>query len=582
MKTLKLFNAVIYKESTETPYTSEDGLIIESSAVWAKDRITEFYANELLNGNDFNKTFHKSWKKIIASDRSDLLIEQIKHYVSTYGSNFSSEAYIPDELINIPKLKLKFKVIKGYYKSEMTKKCLSLLTSGIALKEDTINDVIEVLVDELDYKFTGEEGIKNKEAIVKIADMYNVLPKDILEFFRYIIYKTTNESLLIKNIETIEAIKKSSFNPSAQFKQFGLDKLSSIFNRFKPLFLAYKTVCPKTINKISKLSKTNHKAMVTNPLNVVTSTPLNSNDINWLDSATPFTLFRALHACKSRMKDREGFVYKIRNGKSWTKPAGKQNKVVKQNFDFIMNYMKGRFNMTGTKIYLPENIKFGLPTSEKMYSGNIPVGTRFYGDKLAVGVYWENDWGASDLDLSAINIGGKIGWNSEYSKGSLSYSGDITDAPDGAVEYLHANEGLSEPSIVMNNVYHGDNNSGYKIVIGKGSKVDKNFMMNPNKVFADIKTESVQRQTILGILIPKKDKQCFVLLNFGSGSANVSGNSELTSLSTKALCEEWFEPFSFNKLIKELGAEVVNDKKAADYDFSLDVLEKDSFTKLFI
>jgi len=39
---------------------------------------------------------------------------------------------------------------------------------------------------------------------------------------------------------------------------------AEIFNRFKPLFLAFKTKCPKTINKISKLSKTYHKPLVSN------------------------------------------------------------------------------------------------------------------------------------------------------------------------------------------------------------------------------------------------------------------------------------------------------------------------------
>ena len=581
MKTLELFNAVIAKESNDVPYTSETGYIIEPSAVWAQDDIIEYYRKNLLNGLDLNKTFHKSWNTIIESDRATLLIEQIKHYVSTYGSEFNDEMYIPNEMLKVPNLKVTFKVIKGYSKEVMINKCLSLLQSGIALAEDTINDIITILVDELDYSFTGDEGIKNKEAIVKIADMYNVLPKDTMEFFRYIIYKTTSDTLLIKNTETIAAIKSASFNPAIQFKAFGLDKLSEIFNRFKPLFLAYKDTCPKTINKLSKLSKKNHKALVTNALSLVTSVSLTENDTHWLDNATPFALFKAIHACNSRLKDRSAFVYRIRNGKSWVTGSDKKNTVVEGNLTFITNYMKNRFNLTDTKVFLPEDVKFGLPTSEKMYVGNIPTGTRFYGNKLAVGVYWENNWGANDLDLSGINIGGKIGWNSAYSSGNLHYSGDITSAPNGAVEYLYADKGLDAPTIVMNNVYSGAPDAGYKIIVGKGSNVNKDFMMNPNKLFVDIKTNSVQTQTVLGMIIPKKDKQCFVLLNFGSGQANVSGDNELTNLSTNALYEEWSNPFSFNKLLKLLGAEIVTDVADADHNFSLDNLEKDSFIKLF-
>jgi hypothetical protein len=64
MKTLKLFNAVIAKKENEKPYVSELGFIIEPNAIWAKQRIVDYYTREQLNGNDLNKTFHKSWQKI--------------------------------------------------------------------------------------------------------------------------------------------------------------------------------------------------------------------------------------------------------------------------------------------------------------------------------------------------------------------------------------------------------------------------------------------------------------------------------------------------------------------------------------
>lgn len=585
MKTLKLFNAVVAKEDNGNIFVSQQGFVIESAALWAKDKIVNFYTAEQLNGNDLNKTFHKSWQTIKKSSQSDLRIEQIKHYISTYGSNFKDEIYIPDEVLNIPELTLSFKIIKAYTKEEMTKKCLDLLKSGIALKEETINDLLSVLVDELGYKFTTTNGIKNKEAIIKIADLYNVLPTDTMEFFRYIIYRTTGQSLLIKSNELIAQVKEGNFNPGVQFANFGVEKLAEIFNRFKPLFLAFKNKCPKVINKIAKLSKKYHKPLVQNPLNKVTYKTLHMpTESHWLDNATPFALFKALVACYNRVNNQDAFVYRIRNGKSWTveKPYNKTSSA-EVNLCVLLEYIQQRFDLTGTKIYLPKGIKYALPTSEKMFVGNIPTGTRFSAKKLAVGIYWENDWGARDLDLSGINIGGKIGWNAIYNQhgGNLMYSGDITNAPNGAVEYLYANKGLNSPTIVMNNVFSGDNNCGYKIIIGKGDKVSNQYMMNPNNLFAEVKTNSVQKQSILGIIIPKKDKQCFVLLNFGSGKAAVSGMSSLSNIATKSLYQEWNKPFSFNKLVKLLGAEIVSTPEEADYDFSLDKLEKDSFVKLF-
>ena len=609
-KTLKLFNAVLAQPSNEQPYVSEDGFVIAPNALWAKDSIFTFIKSEKLNGNDLNKTFHKSWSKIKNSTRYQLYTQQILHYMSTYGSNFQDEIYIPSEVLDIPDVKLTYKVINGYSKAELTIKCLSILQSGMALKEETINDLISVLVEDLGYTFTGKEGIKNKEAIVKLAEWYNIYPDNAVEFFRYIIYRTTGETLLIKNDALIEAIKTSSYNPNQAFNSFGLEKLAEIFNRFKPLFLAYKNKAPKTINKISKLSKTHHKPLVSNPLNDVTNTLITEKDIHWLDNATPFALFKALSACYARTQGQDTFLYRIRNGKSWVKsnesskakhknnplfgflkqkfgaveaPSTTQVKAYEDNFAFILNYMKQRFDLSGKTMFMPKDVVYALPTSEKMYVGNIPTGTSFYGKKMAVGIYWENAWGATDLDLSGLNIGGKVGWNAAFNqqKGSLMYSGDITSAPKGAVEYLYANKGLSTPTLIQNNVYSGATDCGYKIVIGKGDNINNNYMMNPNNLFVDIKCESVQRQTILGMLIPKEDKQCFVLLNFGAGHTRVSGNSEVSKLATKALYQQWNAPISFEHVVTFLGATIVNDKTEADFDFSLDTLEKDSFLKPF-
>jgi hypothetical protein len=582
MKTLKLFNAVLARESNEKPFISDEGFIIESDALWAKKEIISYYKREKLNGNDLNKTFHKSWQKIKESSRIELLIEQINHYISTYGSDFQNEIYIPKEILNVPDLKLNFKVIKAYTQEEMQEKCLSLLRSGIALKEETIDDLLYILHTELEYDFTGKENIRNKEAVIKIADRYDIYPENSVEFFRYVIYKTTRTTLLIKSNDLIDDIKKSKFNPTYLFENFGLEKMAEIFNRFKPLFLAYKNRAPKTINKISKLSKLHHQPLISNPLNNATNILLENSDLHWLENATPFALFKALSACYSRMYGQNTFVYRIRNGKSWTK-RGTATSVNELNYDFILNYLKSKYNLSEKKFYFPKDVAFGLPTSEKMFVGNIPTGTRFYGERLAVGIYWEDAWGANDLDLSGLNIAGKIGWNAAYNQdnGQLMYSGDMTSAPNGAVEYLYANKYLNTPTLVMNSVFSGDSNCGYKIVIGKGDDISYDYMMNPNNLFAETKCNSVQKQTILGMLLPKDGKQCFVLLNFGAGNSHVSGTSEVSTMATNALYQQWYESISFNHLIEKLGAIITSEKEEADFDFSLETLEKDSFTKIF-
>jgi hypothetical protein len=581
MISLELFNGILHKESNDEIYVSDDGYIIEKGAMWAKDKIIEYYKNNTLDGKDLNKTFHKSWSVIKNSSRFELYLHQITHYLSTYGSDFKDEIYIPDEILDLPDIKLKYKVIKAYTKDELIDKCINLL-NGVALKGDTLDKII-CLLDELGFSFENQKIIKNKEAIVKIADLYGILPKDTLEFFRYIIYRSTDSTLLIKNNETIDAIKSSSFNPSQLFKKHGLIELSKIFNRFKPLFLAYKSKCPKVINKISKLSKIHHVPLIQNPLNNVTNRRLTDKDLHWLDNATPYALFKAILACNIRINGQDTFTYRIRNGKSWTMENKSYNEVdLYYNLKVIEDFLVSKYSLSGKSVYLPKNIEYALPTSEKLFVGNIPTGTKFYGKKLAVGVYWKNSWGARDLDISGINLYGKVGWNSSYNQDEqLFYSGDITNAPNGAVEYLYANKRLSHPTLVQNNVYNGNNDCEYKIVIGKGDNVNKDYMMNPNKLFAEIKCKSVQKQTVLGILLPYDNKQSFVLLNYGAGALRVSGNNPISELNIKALLQQYQDMYTFNKLLKVLGANIVDIPEDADYDFSMNNLTRTSFIELF-
>lgn len=593
--TLKLFNGVLSKSSDSTePHLDSLGIAIEPSALWAKDSILVYYEQVVSDGHDLNKTFHKSWNKIKTSTRWELLQDQILHYMTTYGTDFESEfIYIPTENLDIPRIdinELKFKVIHGYTREQLIEKCFSLLNSGIALQEETLDNVLLLLHDYLDYSFTGNENIKNKEAIVKLAEVFNVLPNDPVEFLRYIVYRSTGSSLLIKDDNTIRSIKSCDFNPIPHFKKFGLKRLAEIFNRFKPLFLAFKNKGGRTINKISKLSKTYHKPMVSNPLNEVTSNKLTEDDLHWLDNATVYALFKALNACHTRLKGQDTFMYSIRNGKSWVESNDSSNKEVwSHNYHIIMSYLKGRFDLSEKTFFVPDNIDYAIPTSEKQFVGNIPMGSKLFGKRLAVGMYWENKWGARDLDLSGSLLNGtKVGWDARYSagKGKLLYSGDITSAPNGAVEYLHVNKGFDETALVNINVFSGSEQSGYKIIIGEGDNIDNDYMMNPNKLLFEHKVESVQKQMTLGLLKPEKekDRQSFILLNVGGGSKHVSSaDSQVVKKANVALYQEYEYRLSFKDIVEKLGGVFVS-KEEVDgntIDLSVENLDKTTFINIF-
>ena len=592
--TLTMFNTVLQTEekpNTNLSILNNLGLIVTPKANYAIEEIIEHYETLKLSGEYLNKTFHKSWKVIENSPRYELMLQQILHYITGYGTNFEEQLYIPNEILELPdKIDLNYKIIDTSTNKEIIDKCLNLLQSGIAMKLSTIENVVELL-GELGYGFTGAESIKNKEALILIADNYGIYPEKPVEFLRYVIFKTTGQTLLIKNDYMFGMIKDSSFDPSRLFEQYGLTKLSVIFNRFKPIFLAYKSKskhCAYVVNKLSKLSKSNHKPMNENLLNLFTQRYYSSIEVESIvEHSTIFAIFKALSLGYNIMTGQDVFIYSIRNGKSFVEEKqynAKSRLIINANFHNLLNVLKNKFNFSGRKVFIPENIQYGLPTSEKMFVGNIPVGTKFIGDKLAIGIYWENAWGASDLDLSAINIAGKVGWNADYKQESdIYYSGDITNAPNGAVEYIYANSCLTDPSLINYNVYTGDENCKFKVIIGDADGINENYMMNPNNLIVDEFAKSNQKQNILGIILPNKftKKQEFVLINVGSGCVSVSSDNKITELATKALYQQYESTLSFNLMIDHLGCERVSDKNDSDYDFSLSNLTKNSFIEFF-
>lgn len=578
MKSLKLFNAVLAKQNNCSPIITENGFIITPEATWAKEQIVDYLLQESLNGNDLNKTFHKSWNKILTFSRFELLVEQIRHYISTYGSDFQDEVYIPNEILDLEGVTLKYKVIKAYTKEQFIQKSLDVLKSGVALKQETVDLLLDFLISDLGYTFTGDEKVKNKEAFVKLVDYYGIVPKNSVEVLRYVVYRCTDSTLLVKSPDVLNKIKTSSFNPDALFKKVGLEEMSKIFNRFKPIFLEFKNRCPRTINKISKLSKKYHTPLKENSLNQATSIYITDGD---LQNASVFFLFRVLQAIKSRLNKQDTYLYKIRNGKTWLdeQPKEVNSEVLISNFNRIVNHLKSKFNFSDRVFYIEQNVQLGLPTSEKQFIGNIPFGTKFKNDKLVVGIYWRNEWGASDLDLSAINLVGKVGWNSSYNQdGNLLYSGDITSAKEGAVEYLY-NSNNSNRSIVKMNVYDGlEEAVKYKVIIGKGDDVKRNIMLEPSNVLAEFEVKTVSRENILGVL----DNNTFTVFSLSSGNNRVSTSSRSMS-QVEALHQQYNNQVTLNDIILELGGKIVNDinNKSITDNLSIDNLEKDTLIKLF-
>lgn len=563
------------------------GVFVTDSAAYAFDAILQYFDKNTLSAEQLNATFHKSWKVIQESSREALFVHQILHYMTTYGTNFTSEfVYFPAEKLELPKLtKLPIRVIRSIEVAEIIEKCLQMLTSGIALDESTIDDILALLYA-LNYKFTTVENIKNKEALVRIIAKNGVLPKSPVEFLRYLIFKATGSTLLIKNQEVIDAIKMAQMSIVNDLNKFGLKNCATIFNRFKPIWLAFKTnkFNRPLINEINRLAKRYHQPMPVDVLNTVTSVVYSEQQIvEALAKANNFRKIRLLNALNTRLNAADTFLYRIRNGKSFArqKDITGMKKYYKRAFKIVYWDLVTSLSLHGLKVKYPDNIDYALPSTEKTFVGNFPAGTKITSKNLVSGVYWENDWGANDLDLSALSLEGKVGWNSAYKSEGLLYSGDITDAPKGATELLYTNGNLSSPALSILNIYSGVVGCQFKIIVGDAPKVSENYMFNPNELIIEAATNMIGHQQILGIFLPESDdKLSFVLVNAGFGSMGVSSESTQSDNARRALFYQYSSPVSFRQLLIDAGVTFVDDENIADINLMPQALEKSTFINL--
>lgn len=573
--TLSLFKTIISKNPTND-FIKKENLFIDSSIENDVEYIKQYLYQNNLSAIELNKSFHKSWSTIESTPKEVLLIQQICHYISKHNGE---DVYIPKEYLNTPE-DIQLNVFKASTKEEVISKCEDLLFSGIALKTETIKDLVSLL-SLLEYDFESNfKSIRNNEAKIIISDDLDIYPEEATDFLRYVVYKMTSKTLFIKDQNTLTSIQNSNFNPRDLFVEFGLKKLSEIFNRNKKIFLSMKTLCPKEINKISKLSKTFHKPINQSAIDLVTQKLI--EDKNVLKRYTIYNIFKALNALKCRINGQETFTYKVRNGRSYTKTVSEKNLTIwMTNYNILMDYLKEISDLSGVKVYIPKNVDYALPTSEKMFLGNIPFGTKIYGDNLVVGMYWKDSYGASDLDLSALNLTNKIGWNGDYCSEELIYSGDITSAPRGAIEYLYNKTNLKNPFLILGNIYNGVPESSCKIILGEGDDINKDYLMNPNNLIFEEKISFIKKQDSFGMLITDKKGTYFTPCHLGMTENSVSGENDLQKAFLTSLYQEFTYIMSLNDLIVLLNGEIVDDKDNCDIDLSLKNLTKEKFIKIF-
>lgn len=622
---IRLFNAVLVKNKVRAQIppgilksTIRNGFILSEeivanySQVELNKVISKIEKIVGFSGEKANSSFHKSWKKIKDSTIEQLLLEQIVHYITTYGFESlgiydQNTIYIPEEVLNIPKLgkieKLSLVCIKGYTIEEIKEKLFDMLKSGIALKESTMKDVLDVATF-LKFDPKDIDIVKNREVKIALLDYLGIVPEDPIELLRYMIFKATNKTLLIKDKKTIAAIKaRNNIDVlgilNRYSKKYSLDRMAEIFFRFKPLFLAFKTSTQlnTVINKIRKLADEHHKPMPEDYLNSVTKKVKNNSIVlkqlnEELKKVNTFRKIRLAYALKYRTFDADSILYKIRNGKGYATDFFFENKEKAERVlkDVTKSIAKDiNPNVSGKKIYVPNNIEYALPATEKQFTGMFPSGTCVTLAKdMVLGVYWENvNHHRIDLDLSLNAIGGeKFGWDGYYRSGnsSILFSGDMTDAHNGASELFYIkNKQEGSYALVLNYFnYYEDAPVPFKTLVAYEQPKDfrSHYMVNPNNIIAVTDAVLDQKQRVLGILIIDAINIKFYFSETNMGNSITSRRTGWSDNVHKYMLDYHQNMINFNDILLETDAEFVSKPEESDIDLSPGKLEKDTFIKL--
>ncbi len=408
---------------------------------------------------------------------AELIQVQMLDYFATYGLGMPG---IFDLEVSDGKV-LTINFIKGITQAEVNEKLIKLLYSNAPVKDAT---VIRNLVNHFRTRYDITE-VANNELRVLLFNPFEDKFGNGDDAVRYICHAATESALLIKSVEVISAVKNSrhALPWITHFLSAHEDVLAQVFHRHKPLILALKTEATRSvINKIGRLSKKQHVPVHESFAKRFISSALNGNAAAFtqLDKMSRRDRFKFLNILEYKLLRNTDEVYVIRNGKTHlelNRPVYSKDLVI-QVQDKVILSIKRTLNETlaGKSILLDKNVDYGLPISRKQALGRLPFGTRISveGAEIASGIYWENAWGATDLDLSSIDYNGeRTGWG-QYSgydrENAITFSGDITYAPEGAMEFLTSKTNYQEDYGLLVNSYSGGDTAGMELVIGSKSK----------------------------------------------------------------------------------------------------------------
>lgn len=668
---LKLFKGIVYDGSNELKEYNEsfiinflsNGIILDNVAIRIVSQNNNQKLLEIINNlygkpNYLNNTFYKSYSDVLEASDLKLLLDRMLHYLTTYGfENLGiyneSMVYIPNKEIGleISSEPIYFTKIKTYSINEVKLKVINMLNSGIALKHETINLLINIIKDLNIIADINIDDIKNKEAKCIISYELGLIPDNGDDILRTLVHIALENASLIRSVRVFRDIQLTLYTNPSRFidcynyikklnKESTIKTISETFLRNKQLWLAFKfhddtfnsdqvdvgivKFINKFINKLRKQAIHNHKSVkiaynLSNVKYEIIASAIDNNYKKLTKNETIYSKIKAYNYIISLLNiDNEDFNYKnyrIRNGKTYS--IEKQNKkVINVNlykslsiklYDDISNMIKQKIG--DNKIYIPKNVVYVAPVSEKKFVDGIPELSYIkIENSLNIGVHWENVVSNeqeinTDLDLKLVGIDSMYGWDAEYrEKNDILFTGDLTVAPikrGGATEAFLISNNKSAKLLMLNN-YTNRCDVDYKLMIedvnmleeiktkfidcksGVYKEQDDKERFKANTIFDLNKTLTLNSKigyctfSQKNIGVYKDNKFYFTGSQIGQGATTIRTDYIDTYL--KAIQNEAENHLSINELLKDY---LVEDKKDAQIDLSLDNITSDTFINLF-
>lgn len=397
-----------------------------------------------------------------------LITKQILHYVEVYGLNRPGLFDLEVEEGKIVSLRY----VRGITSEQLADQVRELLYTNAPIKDaDQLKQIIKDF--SVDYDINR---VANNELRVALFDVAKHTFTSGDDAVRYLVMNATGKTLLIKSKQVIEDVKKSLVG--AAFFEKHEKPLAQVFNRHKAIILAAKNRSNRSaINRITRLSKTQH-VPVHEPIGkrFVALALRGRADASALKKVSIRDKFKMLNLIEYKLMGHDTDAFVVRNGKVHLESGRAvydQVGLKSVRGMILFSLEEDLAHLEGKRILLDASVDYGLPVSRKQALGNLPYGTciTVTGGRISSGVYWHDDWGARDLDLSTIDRNGhRTGWGawSGYSKTNpVTFSGDVTSAYKGAMEFM-TSTGVEYGLFV--NIFSGNQGAGFELVVGRDGK----------------------------------------------------------------------------------------------------------------